>query len=260
MKDTNQVLEDLIQETGKDLLKSTSNTDQNLFNKSWWQGKALSWTMKNPSFKTQLFRFIDVLPTLKTPHQILSHLNEYFKEKEMALLLSGIKLGKLAPALTAKIITKQVSEMAKIFITGRTPEEALQTIEHLRENNLAFTIDFLEEATLSEKGSQECLQKYLHLIDQLVQAREKWSHNKQLDEDALGKVPSLNISVKITSLCSQIYPEAWEQTKELIKNRLHPLLKKSRPQLCIYQFGCGTVSTQNPCAGGFQRIAPSVGV
>ena len=229
MKDINRELEALIQETGKDLLKSSSNTDQSLFNKSWWQGKALSWTMENPSFKTQLFRFIDVLPTLKTPHQILSHLNEYFKEEETTLLLSGIKLGKLAPALTAKIITKQVSEMAKIFITGRTPEEALKTIEHLRENSLAFTIDFLEEATLSEKESEECLQKYLRLIDRLVQAREKWSHNKQLDEDAWGKIPSINISVKITSLYSQIYPEAWEETKKRIKSRLYPLLKKAVP-------------------------------
>ena len=227
MEKNNQELEALIQQMGRDLFKSSSHENQGLFNKSWWQGKALSWTMKNPSFKTQLFRFIDVLPTLKTPHQILSHLSEYFKEEETALLLSGIKLGKLAPALTAKIVTKQVSEMAKIFITGRTPEEALKTIAHLRKNNLAFTIDFLEEATLSEKESQECQKKYLQLIDQLVQARDKWSPNKQLDEDSLGPIPSINISVKITSLYSQIYPEAWEQSKKMIKNRLYPLLEKA---------------------------------
>ncbi|MCY4512380.1 MAG: proline dehydrogenase family protein [Bdellovibrionales bacterium] len=227
MTNKNKELEALIQKTGRDLFHSGSSENQSLFNKSWWQGKALSWTMKNPSFKTQLFRFIDVLPTLKTPRQILSHLNEYFKEEETALLLSGVKLGKLAPALTAKIITRQVSEMAKIFITGRTPAEALKTIEHLRKNHLAFTIDFLEEATLSEKEGLECQKKYLRLIDHLVQAREKWPQNKLLDKDNLGPIPPINISVKVTSLCSQIYPEAWKQTKELIKNRLNPLFKKA---------------------------------
>ena len=227
MTGKNQELEALIQKMGGELFNSRSSESQSLFNKSWWQGKALSWTMKNPAFKTQLFRFIDVLPTLKTPRQILSHLNEYFKEEETALLLSGVKLGKLAPALTAKIITKQVSEMAKIFITGRTPEEALKTIEHLRKNHLAFTIDFLEEATLSEKEGLECQKKYLHLMDHLVEAREKWPQNKQLDKDASGPIPSINISVKVTALCSQIYPEAWRQTKDLIKNRLNPLFRKA---------------------------------
>lgn len=228
-KDTKQIQEweSLIQETGRDLLKAGSHPNQNLFNRSWWRGKALSWTLKNPSFKTRLFRFIDVLPALETPHQVLSHLNEYFKEEESTLLLSGMRLGRLAPALTEKVIKNQVSEMAKIFITGRTPKEALQTIEYLRKNNLAFTIDFLEEATLSEKEGRECQKKYLQLMDQLIQARNKWSQRDQLDRDTLGPIPSINISVKITSLCSQIYPEAWEKSKEMIKNRLYPLLKKA---------------------------------
>ena len=229
MEDTKQIqeLEALIQETGRNLLKAGAHPNQSLFNRSGWRGKALAWTLKNPSFKTRLFRFIDVLPTLETPHQVLSHLNEYFKEEESALLLSGARLGRLAPALTAKIIKSQVGEMAKIFITGRTPAEALKTIEHLRKNNLAFTIDFLEEATLSEKEGQGCQKKYLQLMEQLTQARKKWSQKEQLDRDALGPIPSINISVKLTSLCSQIYPEAWEKSKEMIKNRLYPLFKKA---------------------------------
>ena len=223
----NSKWEALVQETGRDLLKSAPPSGQGLFDKNRWRGKLLSLIMENPSFKTRLFHFIDVLPVLETPRQILSHLNEYFKEGESRLLLSGLKTARLAPSLTAKIIKSQVSETAKIFITGRTVEEALKTLERLREKNLAWTLDFLEETVVSEKEALKCQQKYMDLMDRLIKAGKKWSFKELTDRDSLGPVPPINISVKITSLCSQIYPPAHKRSKARIKERLYPLFKKA---------------------------------
>ena len=41
-----------------------------------------------------------------------------------------------------------------MFITGENPSEALGVIKKARKNKLAFTVDILGEATLSEKEAQ----------------------------------------------------------------------------------------------------------
>ena len=108
-------IEKLTQEIGLSLLKTLKKKKTRLFDKKLWYGKVLAWTMKSDSFKTRLFRFIDVLPGLKTPEEILSHLKEYFKDEESKWFASGLRLSGLAPGLTAAAIKKQVLEMAKIL-------------------------------------------------------------------------------------------------------------------------------------------------
>ena len=220
-------LESLIQNKGRLLLSKIQEEEQGLFDKSWWQGKILSMTLENDSFKTRLFHFIDVLPNLKTSEQIISHLEEYFKDDESKLLSSGLALGKLAKPLLASLIKKQIHEMAKIFITGSTVKEALQTIQKIRSKNQNFSLDILGEATLSEKESQSYQSQYLELINTLDVLNKEWPFKKQLDEDSFGNIPKVNISVKVTSLYSQIKEEAWENSKEQLKNKIRPLFKKA---------------------------------
>ena len=100
-------LEKIIQEKGRLILRQTRQTDYKVLNKNWWYGKILSWTMKSDTFKTNTFHFIDALPSLETPEQILSHLKEYFKDQDLKLLTSG--LGTIAPTLMAKTIKKTSS-------------------------------------------------------------------------------------------------------------------------------------------------------
>ena len=37
--------------------------------------------MSDPGLKVRLFRFVDVLPTLATPEQIVAHIREYFLDE-----------------------------------------------------------------------------------------------------------------------------------------------------------------------------------
>ena len=68
--------EKLTQAIGLSLLKDVKQT--RLFEKKLLMRKALHWTMESDSFKTRLFRFIDVLPALQKPEDVLSYLREYF--------------------------------------------------------------------------------------------------------------------------------------------------------------------------------------
>ena len=99
----------------------------------------LSWVMSDKNFKTNLFRFIDVLPSLSDNKQFLSHFNEYFKGHKMGLAAGG--LGQMAPSLLAKSVKAQIRKVAQMFITGSNVQEALKTLSKNWEEGLAFSMD-----------------------------------------------------------------------------------------------------------------------
>jgi RHH-type proline utilization regulon transcriptional repressor/proline dehydrogenase/delta 1-pyrroline-5-carboxylate dehydrogenase len=206
------------------------NDDKSMFNKDWWYGRIMDWSMQNEEFKTQLFRFVDVLPYLHSGSEVARHLKEYFAEggDELPSVFNfGVGLGSLAPGLLAGAVKKNVTQMAKMFITGESPQDALPSLKKARKNNLCFTIDLLGEATLSESEALEYQERYQELIDWLAADSASWEHNPLIDEDETGAIPKVNVSVKITSLYSQIHEQAWEHSKEEVKKRLRPILSKA---------------------------------
>ena len=56
-----------------------------LFSKKGFYGALMEWAMRDEHFKTQLFRFVDVLPTLTSSGEITRHLKEYLGEDQVKL-------------------------------------------------------------------------------------------------------------------------------------------------------------------------------
>jgi RHH-type proline utilization regulon transcriptional repressor/proline dehydrogenase/delta 1-pyrroline-5-carboxylate dehydrogenase len=52
-----------------------------LFSEKGAYARLMEWSMKDPMFKTQLFRFVDVLQTLKSSSEIVRHLQEYLGDR-----------------------------------------------------------------------------------------------------------------------------------------------------------------------------------
>ena len=203
----------------------------NLFNKDWWYGKVMDWSMKNAQFKTKMFRFVDVLPYLHSGTEVHRHLKEYFSEggeKLPAIFNFGMGMGALAPGLLARSVRKNVAEMARMFIAGESPEDALQILQKSREKNIGFTADLLGEACLSEPEALEYQSRYIDLIDYLTKAAQNWSPQPLLDNNHLGAIPRVNVSVKISSLYSQIDITAWQESKQVLKERLRPILQYAK--------------------------------
>lgn len=220
-----------IMHLGEEILKKIeSQSKASLFSKDFWYGSIMDWSMKNEKFKTNMFRFVDVLPALRSGDDVATHLKEYFSEggktELPAVFNMGLGLGSLAPSLMAGAIKKNVTAMAKMFITGENPQEALAVLKKARKNNLTFTVDILGEATLSEKEALEYQKRYMDLIEWLAKDAQSWSEIPQLDRDADGPIPKINVSVKMTALYSQINDKAWDETKTILKNRLRPLFKR----------------------------------
>lgn len=225
-----QTLQTLIVAQGQKIFDAMSEESGSIFNKDWWYGRIMDWSMQNETFKTQMFRFVDVLPYLNSSDEIARHMKEYFSEGDQPLpsvLGWGLGLGSLAPGLMAGAIKKNVLQMAKMFITGATPEEALKTLEKLRSHKLCFTVDILGEAAVSEKEAEEYFKKYMQLIENLSLLSKKWPDDPQIDQDHLGSISKVNVSVKVSSLYSQFDPIDPENSIKAVKIRLRPLFKKA---------------------------------
>ncbi len=214
---------------GEEILKNMEGQSKaSIFSKDFWYGSIMEWSMKNEKFKTNMFRFVDVLPSLNSGDEVSRHLKEYFSEdggKLPPVFNVGLGLGSLAPGLMAGAIKKNVVGMAQMFITGENPDEALPVLKKARKNKMTFTVDILGEAILSEKEAQEYTNKYVELVNWLAKDAEKWDEVPQIDRDHEGAIPKVNVSVKMTALYSQIKDLAWDETKKILKDRMRPVFR-----------------------------------
>lgn len=155
-----QQIEQKIVERGQEFFNSISGEAPSIFNKGWWTGKVMDWSMKNEDFKVQLFRFVDVLPYLNTSESLLRHIREYFASSGSevpSVLRWGAGKAGLGGALTAKImggaIRSNIESMGRQFIIGQNVKEAMGGLAKLRKDGFAFTVDLLGEASVNEEES-----------------------------------------------------------------------------------------------------------
>ncbi|WP_413575185.1 proline dehydrogenase family protein [Bdellovibrio sp. HCB290] len=214
---------------GEEIMKRMeSQSKASIFSKDFWYGSIMEWSMKNEKFKTNMFRFVDVLPSINSGDEVARHLKEYFAEdggKLPPVFNVGLGLGSLAPGLMAGAIKKNVVGMAQMFITGENPDDALPVLKKARKNKMTFTVDILGEAILSEKEAQEYSNKCIELVDWLAKDAEKWDEVPQIDRDHEGAIPKVNVSVKMTALYSQIKDSAWDESKKILKDRMRPIFR-----------------------------------
>lgn len=221
-------LETSVQEIGNRLLNSLEDDAGSLFRKDTWYRKVMDWSMQNEHFKVQMFRFVDVLPNLSDSSDVAKHLREYFaqsQEELPSIFNFGLGLSSLAPGLLAGAVRKNVTQMAKMFITGEDPESALPVLKAARKNNVTFTIDLLGEATLSESEALDYQRRYQELIQWLAKDATQWPLQPQIDTDERGEIPRVNVSVKVTALYSQIDEAAWNESQKVVHERLREIFR-----------------------------------
>lgn len=227
-------VEKTTRETGRYLWQHLERTAPSIFERRWWDDRILAWAMADESVKVQMFRFIDVLPTLRSREAITRHLQEYFEEvsqrlpraARLALEVSqpDSVLGR-ALAMTAR---RNALRMAQRFIAGTEVEQVLQTVGRLRKQGLAFTLDLLGEAIISEEEAEAYQQAYLKLISGLTPLVNEWPENFQIDCDHSGPIPRVNVSLKLSALFSQFNPIDPAGTSTGVKSRLRSLLRAAR--------------------------------
>src|SRR5882724_13563788 len=124
-----------------------------LFSKKGFYGTLMDWSMRDEHFKTQLFRFVDVLPTLTSASEIARHLKEYLGEDQVNLspaLRLGLKAAGGASWLVGAGVKSQIAGMARQFMLGDDPKEIVAALRKAHEQGIAFTVDILGETVVSE--------------------------------------------------------------------------------------------------------------
>ncbi|RJP73907.1 MAG: L-glutamate gamma-semialdehyde dehydrogenase [Candidatus Abyssobacteria bacterium SURF_17] len=212
---------------GFELFSEVEEKTPSVFKSQWWENQLLEWCMKNNTMKTQLLRFVDVFPALRTPRQIVSHLQQYFPRSNRefpAFLRVGIDLSSPA-AVTRSLLAQEtrsmMTRMAHRFIAGGNVQESLAVLREIRKQGMTFTLDLLGEAVVSEPEADRYMNAYKEALRTLASA---W---KELEADALAH-DGPNISLKLSSLFSQFDPVNEVGSKEVVKRRLREIVRVAR--------------------------------
>ena len=232
----NQQLEQKIVARGREFFASISGEAPSIFNKGWWTGKIMDWSMKNEDFKVQLFRFVDVFPYLTTSESLLRHIKEYFAgggDNVPALLRWGAGAAGFGGAIAARImsfvIRSNIEGMGRQFIIGQNVREAMKGFAKLRQNGFTFTVDLLGEASVNEEESDAYAAGYHEVLDALVAEQHTWPALPGSGPETAfdwGASPKVNVSIKPSALYSQAKPVSQEDAIAGIYKRLAPVYKK----------------------------------
>ncbi len=201
-----------------------------LFSKKGAYARLMEWSMKDPAFKTQLFRFVDVLPTLQSSGEIVRHLQEYLGDKAVELnpaLRAGLAASSFAPALVATPVKAQIVDMANQFVAGESGEDLLKQIRRNTKLGLATTIDLLGETVVSAAEADAFLQRNLEVLDSVSKFLAQEPEPAFSDLGPRGPLPRLNLSVKISALTPDVHPADPENSLVALKERFRPILRRA---------------------------------
>ncbi|MEM0982955.1 MAG: proline dehydrogenase family protein [Planctomycetota bacterium] len=223
--------EKAIKEIGSELLGIARKKQAGLLSARFYQDKLMDWSMKDQAFKVQLFRFVDTFPVLHSPELVHSVLTDYLSQPNVKLppgMGLGLKTGGLAKGLVSGTISSQIKNMAGNFIAGTDAKSALPQLKKLWESGIAFSVDLLGEACVSDEEADMYRDKYLDLVINLPRTVQSWQKNDTLETDHIGDVPRTNVSVKVSALCAQFDPIAPKKAIADLMKRLVPILEAAR--------------------------------
>jgi RHH-type proline utilization regulon transcriptional repressor/proline dehydrogenase/delta 1-pyrroline-5-carboxylate dehydrogenase len=228
-----------------------------LFSRKGLQGAMMDWAMRNERFKTQLFHFVDVLPALNSSGEISRHLREYLDNDRVnlpAAARTALKAATGASWLVGTGMRAQVAALSRQFMLGYEGKEIVAALRRLHDEGIAFTVDVLGEAVVSETEAEVYASRYLELLSLLARATEQWPQPCRGNLSSQGAVPQLNLSVKISALYSQIHPTDPETAIERISARLRPILRRAAEDGAFINFDMESYALKNLTLRLFKTI------
>jgi proline dehydrogenase len=194
--------------------------------------RAMEMASQDAELRAALFRFVDVTPACRSLDDLARHLTGYLEEVddrpppiEAAMKMSGTKPGRAALGAAA---AAGVRHMAHRFIVGESPKTALKTIRHLWDNGAAVSLDLLGEATVTQAEADRYADRCMDALETLAGAAPSWPERPVLEADSIGRLPRVNLSVKVSALTPLLRPEAPEVGREDAARRMRPLLVRAK--------------------------------
>jgi RHH-type proline utilization regulon transcriptional repressor/proline dehydrogenase/delta 1-pyrroline-5-carboxylate dehydrogenase len=188
------------------------------------EDRGLELLARDPQLRAALFRLVDVAPACGGRRDLAAHL---------ASLLGEVR--PVAPVAVARRASRQpvageavggvaglaVHRMARRFIVGRRPIDAVPALERLWRAGASASVDLLGEATVTAAEADRYARRCDDALRTLAQATRAWPARPASE-------PRVNLSVKVTALTPRVRPEAPELGVEDARARLRGLLRTAR--------------------------------
>src|SRR6266853_1447200 len=243
-----------VERRGTQIFDLVDRHPESIFSKAGFYQRMMEFSMRDEHFKVQMFRFVDVLASLRRGSDIVQHLDEYFADMRNGyapLIRTGVSLARIVPIISGKFLRWNVSGMARQFIAGRNPADVMKTLRKKRRQRIGFTVDLLGEAVVSEEEANEYASRCQELLEHLTRETRGWT-------DPLGKnaelFPVVNVSVKISALYSQISPEDPADAIAHLAPKLRPLLRRARGLGAFINFDMESYAHKNITLELFKTI------
>ena len=275
-------------ELGRDFLAEARSHKTGLLSRRFWNDKLMDWSMKDEAFKVQLFRFVDAFPNFTTPDEIYDHLIDFMSQpgvKPPPGMQLGLKAGGAMKGTVAKTMAAQITGMAEKFIAGTDAADAKDKLRRMWDNGMAFSVDLLGEACISDAEADAYQQKYLDLVQNLPKWVNDWppanpadaadaadavgrasarrgpdvvlKHDLR-DVDHLGPIPRTNVSIKVSSLAARTDPIAWERCIDESMKRIVPILEAARDSRVFINFDMEAYATKDLTIEIFKRCCETI--
>ncbi len=235
-------------ELGAQMLDRARAHKSGLLSAKFYQDKLMDWSMQDHNFKVQLFRFVDAFPMLRTSDAVHEHLVDYLTQPGVRTppgLDLGLKAGGIAKGLMTKTISGQIKGMAGNFIAGTDAASALGNLKKLWSDGIAFSVDLLGEACVSDAEADMYQAKYLDLVQNLPETVAGWSRQERLERDHLGPIARTNVSIKISSLSCKDDPIDTEGAIGDLMTRIVPILEAARARNVFVNFDMEQFETKD---------------
>ena len=226
-------------ELGGEMLSLAKRHKTGVLSAQFYSDWLMEWSMKDPQFKVQMFRFTDAFPMLKTPEAIYEHLQDYMSQpgvKVPPAVATALKAGALMKGTATGVIANQIKGMAGKFIAGTDAASALPGLKQLWADGIASSVDLLGEVCVSDEEADAYAGKYLDLVNNLPVAMAGWEANPRLETDHLGPIPRCNVSVKISALSARLSVTDPEGAMADLMRRILPILETARDRGVFINF------------------------
>src|ERR1700704_893931 len=243
-----------VERRGERIFELVDQHPESVFSKAGFYQRMMALSMRDEHFKVQMFRFVDVLASLRRGGEIVRHLDEYFDDMRNGyapLIRTGVQIAKIMPWVSGQVLRWNVSGMARQFIAGKNPDDVMKTLRKRRNQRIGFTVDLLGEAVVSEKEATEYAARCLDLLETLARETRGWT-------DPLGKgaelFPVVNLSVKISALYSQMNPADPADAIAHLAPKLRPILRRAREVGAFINFDMESYAHKNTTLELFKTL------
>jgi RHH-type transcriptional regulator, proline utilization regulon repressor / proline dehydrogenase / delta 1-pyrroline-5-carboxylate dehydrogenase len=243
-----------VERRGMQIFDLVDRHPESIFSKAGFYQRMMEFSMRDEHFKVQMFRFVDVLASLRRGSDIVQHLDEYFADMRNGytpLIRTGVSLARIVPIISGKFLRWNVSGMARQFIAGRNPEDVMKTLRKKRRQGIGFTVDLLGEAVVSEEEAAEYMGRCQELLEHLARETRGWT-------DPLGKnselFPVVNASVKISALYSQMNPADPADALAHLAPKLRPILRRAKELGAFINFDMESYAHKNATLELFRTL------